>query len=117
MNTIEELALKNTMNTGLTHIKKPAHLTNAQFKGEAKYSFLAKQSDEFAQIYLLEDFMTGFVEKSSLGGTTECKNAMAGMIFYAFEMLKHREIYKPSNSMKVFIAFQSYQEQQALFYT
>ena len=105
------------MNDGLTHIVRPAHISEKDFKGELKYRTLAAGTDELAGFYLFEDFLEGFVANSSFGGTPECKKAMGGMIYYAFEMLKNRAVYNPSKSVKLVIAFQSYQQQQALFYT
>ncbi|TNV87457.1 hypothetical protein FGO68_gene15447 [Halteria grandinella] len=93
--TIEELALKNTMiGETQTHIKRPAHLSASEFKGELKYASFAQQMDEFPEIAYIEDF--------SLGAGNECTTALSQMIYYAFEMLNHREIYKPQNSMKDF---------------
>jgi len=94
----------------LTHVVRPAHVKEEDFKGEAKYRLLAQSTDELAEFYVFEDLLSGFVSNSSLGGTTECKNALVLMIYYGFEMLKRREIYKPSNTMKLFIAYQGMQE-------
>lgn len=105
------------MSGQLTHIKRPTHLTASQFKGEVKYSTLTAENDDFPEISMLEDFLLGFVGDSKYLGTEECTAALGKMIYWGFEMLGHREIYLPKNTMKVVIAFQRYQEQQAVFST
>jgi hypothetical protein len=65
---------------------------------------------------MLEDFLTGFLTGSSFTGNLRCKNALKGMVYQGFEVIKNREIYDPRKIMKATIATQKFQEQQSLFY-
>lgn len=95
---------------------RPAHLSAQEFKGEKKYNYLAASTDEFADFYVIEDLLTGFIKNSSFGDTIECKSALNGMVYYGFEIIKHREVWRPSNAAKVPIAYDGFSKQQALFY-
>lgn len=115
------MSIKSIMDAPyLTHIR----FTEAQLKkygGEApkgmvKYSELAYEGLDFPEIYMLEDFLTGFLTGSSFTGNLRCKNALKGMVYQGFEVIKNREIYDPRKIMKATIATQKLQEQQALFY-
>jgi hypothetical protein len=113
----EELALKAVMDRGqMTHIKKPDHILTSEFKGQVKYDIVAQAQEEFPEIIMLEDFLNGFLTGSSFGGNSECNDAMQGIVYYGFELIKNREIYNPSKVMKATIAFQKLQEKQSLFY-
>jgi hypothetical protein len=81
-----------------------------------KYSELSYEGLDFPEIFMLEDFLTGFLTGSSFTGNLQCKTALRGMIFHGFEIIKNREIYDPRKDMKATIAVQKLQEQQSLFY-
>jgi len=81
-----------------------------------KYNELAYEGLDFPEIYMLEDFLTGFLTGSSFTGNPQCKNALKGMIYQGFEVVKNREVYDPRKIMKATIAAQKLQEQQSLFY-
>ena len=50
-------------------------------KGMVKYSELSYADYDFPEIYMLEDFLTGFLTGSSFTGNIKCKDALKGMIF------------------------------------
>ena len=105
------------MHEGLTHIVKPAEMKAKDFKGEAKYKLFGSIDSPDYLFSLIEDFSRGVAETFSGGGGKDCQHAMSGMIYYIFEMINNREVYNPKKSVKLVIAFQSFQQQQALFYT
>ena len=80
------------------------------------YNTLNDASNDFPELQMLEDFLNGFLQGTSGKTQSSCKDAMTGIIYYVFEIINNREIYKPSQSMKAFIAYQKLQEKQALFY-
>lgn len=97
-----------------THFKLPSHAlaaTNGKHpKGALKYSSLADASQEIPELIMVEDFLNGFLQGSSFEGSTQCQDAMQGIVFYGFEIVENRQIYDPSKIMKVVVAFQKLQE-------
>ena len=65
---------------------------------------------------MLEDAINGVLAGSSMVGNSQCQSAMQGLVYYAFEVLKNREIWNPSEIMKATIAVQKLNQQQSLFY-
>jgi hypothetical protein len=72
-------------------------------------------SQDFPELEMLRDFLTGFLNGSSFAGTLQCNGALTGMIYYGFEIVKYRQVYDPRKVMKATISLQKFQEQQALF--
>ena len=83
---------------------------------ETPYGSLSDASADFPELQMLEDFLTGFLQGTSGSTQSSCQDAMQGIIYYAFQIVDNREIYKPDQVMKAYIAFQKLQEKQALFY-
>lgn len=65
---LESMSTDNLIRGPLTHIKRPAHLSEAEFKGAKKYQLLADGSEDFPEFIMLEDFLTGFIKGTSYLG-------------------------------------------------
>lgn len=65
---------------------------------------------------MLEDFLTGFLGGASFGETGECTASMQGLVTNGFDIINNRQIYDPSKIVKAIIAFQKFQQSQAVFY-
>lgn len=85
-------------------------------KGEVRYNSFKDATQEIPELLMAEDLITGFLKGSSFGGASQCNDAMQMVVFYAFEIVKNRQVYEPSKIMKVGIAFQKLQEKTSLFY-
>ncbi len=115
------MSIKSIMDAPyMTHIrfseKQLAAWGGVAPKGQAKYQALSYAGTDFPEIYMLEDFLGGFLKGSSFAGNSQCKSALQGMLYQGFEVVKNREVYNPSKIMKATIALQKFQEQQSLFY-
>lgn len=74
------------------------------------------ETDELApEIAFLEKIVTGFLGGASGATSTDCTANLEGLVYYAFEMVKNREIYLPWKAAALTIAFQKFQEKSALF--
>lgn len=69
------------------------------------------------EILLLETALFGFLKGASFIGNPQCISAMEGIIFYGFEIVKYREVYIPSITMKAIVSAKKFQERISLFYT
>jgi len=103
----------------LSHLKIPDHIVQSKFggvapKGLAKFQTLSDMSNDFPELIMLEQFLTGFLKGSAFGGS-QCNAALQGLIYYGFEVIQYREIYLPKNVMKANIAIQKLQEAAGLF--
>lgn len=81
------------------HIKvSPAKLRElgvTKVTGAEKYKLLADAQNEIPELLLVEDFINGFLNGASYEGNTQCKPALQGIVYYAFEIVNNREIYVP----------------------
>ena len=115
------MSIKSIMDKPMmTHLKLPAHVVQSKFKGvepkgAAKFAALQDMSNDFPELIMLEQFLTGFLQGSSFAGNSQCNAALQGMIYFGFEVVKYREVYNPTKIMKAGIALQKFQEQQSLF--
>ena len=78
----------------LRHFKKTDLPNNSNVVGAALEA-------EFVD---LENFLLGYLDGASFLGNSSCTSAMNGVIYYVFEVIKYREVYLPSNTMKAVIA-------------
>lgn len=115
------MSLKAVMDMpNLKHTNIPPHLLAAngghEPKALLKYNSLADLTQQFPELLMVEDAITGFLNGSSFSGSTQCQSAMQGIVYYVFEIINNIQIYEPSKVMKVVIAFQKLQEKNSLFY-
>ena len=109
---MEDMSIKTVMDRpAMVHFKNPQNV-----KGELRYSNFQDAGAEFPELIMLEDFLNGFLAGSSFAGSSQCQSTMQAIVFYGFEMINNREVYKPSQFMKFGIAFTKLQEKNSLFY-
>jgi hypothetical protein len=95
------MSIKSVMDKPMmTHLKLPAHIVKTKFngvepKGRARFQALQDMSEDFPELIMLEQFLTGFLKGSSFAGNSQCNAALQGMIFFGFDVVKNREIYRP----------------------
>ena len=117
-----DLSVKSLMNSNLIdrHLKvsqsKLKELGVTEVTGAEKYKLLADATDELPEIKLAEDFIIGFLNGASYEGNLQCKPALYGMTFYAFDIVNNLGSISLSKGMGSVIAVQKLQEQAALFY-
>lgn len=82
-----------------------------------EYDNQADITNLIPEILLLETAMFGFLKGASFIGNPSCISSMEGIIFYGFEIIKYREVYIPSITMKAIVSAKKFQERISLFYT
>jgi hypothetical protein len=104
-------------------LQKPDHILASEWHGRLKYNSAADAAQDFPEIIMIEDFLTGFIKGASSAYSTSnstadstCTTAMSGIVVSFFDLLANREIYNPAKSIKAVIAFKDLQENQAVFY-
>ena len=122
---VEDLAVRNLLRGPVQHkrLQKPDHILASEWKGKLKYTTAADAAQDFPEIIMIEDFLTGFIKGASSAYSTSnstadstCTTAMSGIVVSFFDLLANREIYNPTKSVKAVIAFKELQENQAVFY-